>query len=199
MDAAAHCVRRSIRRLCDVHPPICVGAFDNPLATERYTLITGMTVILCCDCCQESMVKNSSLGSPNCHCTAAQGQKPEHPCMVRSNFMRGPVRISGGCMEPVLVDGQWADVLPRRFYLPGDVVVTERTHNHQAHRVLGYRPSWEGWAVITRADDAHEPDPAIIVDRIVGRVDVRVSLGDRANAIRGYGRALWRWLRRARS
>lgn len=100
-------------------------------------------------------------------------------------------------MAPVIDDGALVFATPRRLYLPGDVVVTARAFNYQAHRVLGYRPSRKGWALITQADDSPEADPAVLASRVVGRIQVPVGLRDRARAIRRYGKALWQWLPKA--
>ncbi len=101
-------------------------------------------------------------------------------------------------MAPVIDDGALVFATPRRVYFPGDVVVTARAFNYQVHRVLGYRPSRRGWALITQADDSLVPDPAVVTSRILGRVEVPIAVRDRARAIRRYGKALWQWLPKAR-
>ena len=105
----------------------------------------------------------------------------------------GPVqvRVRGVCMDPVLSDGELVQVERRRFYLPGDVVVFPAAGGLRSHRLLGYRPTRRGLAVVTRPDVSIDAwDAPVRPDQILGRViaveggaALRVSLAQRLRSI----------------
>ena len=92
-----------------------------------------------------------------------------------------PVRVRGGCMEPLIRAGQEVLVRRRRVYLPGDVIVFRtRAGDLAAHRVLGWR--WAG--LVTQGDRCAEHDAPVVRDAVVGAVDgVAVSIGARVAAV----------------
>ena len=101
------------------------------------------------------------------------------------------VRVRGGCMDPVLADGELASVERRRIYWPGDVIVFQATDGLRAHRLLGYRPTREGLAAVTRPDASIDAWDAPVQRReILGRVTavesgaaLHVSFGQRLRSI----------------
>lgn len=99
--------------------------------------------------------------------------------------------IRGDCMQ-IFDDGESVRVRRQRFYLPGDVVVVRRRDHWNAHRFLGYAPSFHGVVVLTQADDAAERDPATLAGAIVGRAQCEVAVSDRTAALGKYARALVR-------
>jgi signal peptidase I len=105
------------------------------------------------------------------------------------------VRVRGGCMEPVVRDGEEVLVRPRRLYLPGDVIVFRRmTGDLAAHRVLGWRRA----GVVTKGDHCDEHDAPVARDRIVGVVerDDAVTPRQRFVAVAHLARIVWRRLTR---
>lgn len=99
------------------------------------------------------------------------------------------LRIRGGCMEPVLRDGERVTVRRRRLYLPGDVLAVCTAGGLVVHRLLGYRPRRHGWEVWTRADRAPRSDRAVPLGAVLGRVErcrrgrFGVSLRERSGAL----------------
>lgn len=105
------------------------------------------------------------------------------PAAVGATFS---VVVRGGCMKPLLDDGQSVRVRRRAWALPGDVVAFERgaaDGGLAVHRLLGMRPSRAGLVWVTQADNEPAPDPAFRRHRLLGVVDVPVSLSDRARAL----------------
>ncbi len=96
--------------------------------------------------------------------------------------------IRGDCM-PSFTNGQAVRVERRKIYAPGDVVVVRRNNYWDAHRFLGYAPSAHGIVVLTQADKARHADVASTAAAIVGRIDCRVTLANRGEALRRYARA----------
>jgi hypothetical protein len=99
--------------------------------------------------------------------------------------------IRGNCMQ-VFDSGESVRVRRQRFYLPGDVVVVRRRDHWNAHRFLGYAPSFHGVVALTHADDATERDPAAPVGAIAGRAQCDVAVSDRTAALGKYALALIR-------
>ncbi len=96
------------------------------------------------------------------------------------------LRLAGQCMEPALEDGRTVDVVAERVYWPGDVVVFARGDGRLvAHRLLGFRPG-RPTRVFTQADRSPEPDSAVALHEIVGRVVTPVSLAARWGALRRF-------------
>jgi hypothetical protein len=96
------------------------------------------------------------------------------------------VVVRGGCMAPRLEDGQTVRVRRQAWGLPGDVVAFERAEGDPGlavHRLLGVRPSRRGLVWVTQADNEPLPDPAFRRERLLGVVQVPVSLRDRARAL----------------
>lgn len=111
-----------------------------------------------------------------------------------------PIRVVGPCMEPTLSDGDEVWLLNSRRMLPGDLVLTQTlTGQKSVHRLLGVRPSRVGLVAITQADNSNEPDPALPLDRVFGRVDVSVSARQRVGAVHSYCLSLLGTLRRIAS
>jgi hypothetical protein len=97
-----------------------------------------------------------------------------------------PVRVSGACMLPALADGAQVAVEGKRFYWPGDIVAFEaRDARLVVHRVIGYR---RGGTLLTQADASLEPDSAVPLSRVLGRVAMRTPLEDRLRALLRFGR-----------
>jgi hypothetical protein len=101
------------------------------------------------------------------------------------------VRVAGDSMVPALPEGTRVTVRPTRVFWPGDLVAYARTDARLVvHRVLGYRPGWR-WTLLTRGDAAGRPDPAVSLDRVVGRA---VAQGHRAVTLVHRLRALSEYL-----
>jgi hypothetical protein len=81
------------------------------------------------------------------------------------------VTVRGGCMAPLLADGERVAVAPARIYWPGDVVVFQAADGRLlVHRLLGWRP-WAGsLACVTRGDGCPCHDAPVPRDRLLGRV-----------------------------
>ena len=93
------------------------------------------------------------------------------------------LRLSGDCMEPSLPADALVDVVPARFYWPGDVLVFEGSDGRlTAHRVLGPRPGRE-MRYYTRGDRSPVVDSAVPASAIVGRVQRRTPLTERLQAM----------------
>ena len=105
-----------------------------------------------------------------------------------------PVRVRGGCMEPLICAGEEVMVRRRRVYLPGDVVVFRtRAGDLAAHRVLGYRPS----GLVTQGDHCAEHDAPVGRGAVVGAVEgIAVSIGARVAAVARLARIVARRLAR---
>ena len=104
-----------------------------------------------------------------------------------------PFRIRGECMTPSLANGATVAVRPRRFYLPGDVLVFRtRGGDLAAHRMLGWRRA----AIVTKGDTCEVHDPPVPRDAILGAVDLPVRVRDRVKAVLQLGRIVLRRLAR---
>jgi hypothetical protein len=81
------------------------------------------------------------------------------------------VTVRGGCMAPLLSDGERVKVAPARFYWPGDVVVFQTADGRLlVHRLLGWRP-WAGvLAGVTQGDGCPCHDAPVPRERLLGRV-----------------------------
>lgn len=81
------------------------------------------------------------------------------------------VTVRGGCMAPLLSDGERVAVAPARVYWPGDVVVFQDAGGRLlVHRLLGWRP-WAGsLACVTRGDGCPCHDAPVPRARLLGRV-----------------------------
>lgn len=81
------------------------------------------------------------------------------------------VRVRGGCMEPVLTEGEEIRVLAARLYWPGDVVVFRAGDGRLlAHRLLGYRLYHGSLALVTRGDSCAVHDSPVLPGEVLGRV-----------------------------
>jgi hypothetical protein len=98
------------------------------------------------------------------------------------------VCVRGDCMAPHFADGDRARVAAARVYWPGDVVVFRAPDGRLlAHRLLGYRPSQDGFALVTRGDACVVHDSPVPAAAVLGRIDaVRPSLWERGVAILGF-------------
>ncbi|HEX3527165.1 MAG TPA: S24/S26 family peptidase [Thermoanaerobaculia bacterium] len=98
------------------------------------------------------------------------------------------VTVRGGCMAPLLADGERVAVAPARCYWPGDVVVFQAADGRLlVHRLLGWRP-WEGaFACVTRGDGCPCHDAPVPPSRLLGRViapeRARAAVSDRLRAV----------------
>ena len=107
------------------------------------------------------------------------------------------LRVTGGCMEPDLLNGAAVRVEGSRFFVPGDVVAFHCPHQNRLlmHRFLGYVRSRGAWKLMTMADRGAQPDPLVDLSRVLGRVAgqsgraYRVAPGQRLEAVRRY--ILW--------
>jgi hypothetical protein len=95
------------------------------------------------------------------------------------------VSVRGACMEPRVRDESRVSVRARRVYWPGDVIVF-RAHNEQltAHRVLGWRPA----GIVTKGGGCDVHDAPIGPERVIGIVDVRITMRERLAAIAAFAR-----------
>jgi hypothetical protein len=97
------------------------------------------------------------------------------------------VTVRGGCMAPLLCDGERVAVAPARAYWPGDVVVFQAADGRLlVHRLLGWRP-WAGsLACVTQGDGCPCHDAPVPRSRLLGRViapeRARAGLSDRLRA-----------------
>ena len=92
---------------------------------------------------------------------------------LRELAVESPVslRVSGECMVPLLASGAMIQVIRQPFYWPGDVVVVHAADGRLlAHRLLGCYSKGQGWRCLTQADNAMQPDFALPLTHIVGRV-----------------------------
>lgn len=105
-----------------------------------------------------------------------------------------PVRliVRGGCMRPLLDEGQAVEIRQARRYWPGDVVAFPSPAGRLVvHRVIGYRPRRGRLWLQTRADASGTLDPPVAPRRVLGRVlGVAVPARDRLRALWRFGR-LW--------
>ena len=81
--------------------------------------------------------------------------------------------VEGSSMFPVLVSGD--KVLAKRSSLEelkvGDIVViTDKSHNHMAHRIISIDASSTPAQITTKGDVYYAPDAPVGIDRIVGKV-----------------------------
>ena len=79
--------------------------------------------------------------------------------------------IRGMSMRPHLVECDWIEVVGRRTYWPGDVLVFRvASDRFVAHRLLGYRRHSAAWSAITKGDALATPDSPIALHDVVGKV-----------------------------
>jgi hypothetical protein len=111
------------------------------------------------------------------------------------------VTVRGGCMAPLLADGERVVVAPARAYWPGDVVVFQTADGRLlVHRLLGWRP-WAGFpAFVTQGDGCPCHDAPVPRSRLLGRViapeRARPGLSDRLRACAAFFRLAGRRLGR---
>lgn len=98
------------------------------------------------------------------------------------------VRVAGACMTPALDAGGTVEIAPIRFPWPGDIVAFAAAGRLVVHRVVGYRPRRLRLEIVTQADRSAAPDAPIPRARLLGRVLTRVSVADRAAALRRFAR-----------
>jgi hypothetical protein len=85
----------------------------------------------------------------------------------------GPIRlrIQGDCMFPLLRSGAKVEVVGKRFYWPGDVVIVHSIDGRLlAHRLIGCYVKSGRLKWLTQADAAERPDCAVSTRKIIGRV-----------------------------
>jgi hypothetical protein len=115
------------------------------------------------------------------------------------------VTVRGGCMAPLLADGERVAVAPSRLYWPGDVVVFLAADGRLlVHRLLGWRPSAGALACVTQGDGCPCHDAPVPCSRLLGRVvapeRARAAAADRLRAVLSFLRlarraASRRWFR----
>ena len=89
--------------------------------------------------------------------------------MPRLPDLRIPIR--GTSMLPVLREGDEVSVRPARIYWPGQVLVFLDPHGQVwVHRLLGAKPSGNGWRLFLKGDAASKLDPPVETGRVLGRV-----------------------------
>src|SRR5215470_2564824 len=101
------------------------------------------------------------------------------------------VTVRGGCMAPLLADGERVEVAPARCYWPGDVVVFQAPDGRLlVHRLLGFRRAAGALACVTRGDGAPLHDAPVPLARLLGRVvapeRARATAADRWRAVGGF-------------
>ena len=89
------------------------------------------------------------------------------------------VDVRGSCMEPRIADGQRVRIVAARVYWPGDILAFQSGDGRlRIHRFLGYAPG----GLVTRGDRCPCHDGAVPAARVLGRVEGRVRIVDRAKA-----------------
>lgn len=92
--------------------------------------------------------------------------------------------VRGGCMAPLVADGERVEVAPARRYWPGDVLVFRAGDGRLlAHRLLGYRLLAGRLALVTRGDGCPCADAPVAPERVLGRVVRRASPGGGGEAL----------------
>jgi signal peptidase I len=118
------------------------------------------------------------------------------------------LKVKGDSMAPRLTDGEPITVLARRHYWPGDIVAFAADGGEVVvHRVVGFRPSGSGWALVTRGDAVAATDRPVARDRVIGKLaenrrPAPITAVERLQAWRTFAGLGWRWLcsrRRART
>ncbi len=103
------------------------------------------------------------------------------------------VRIKGNCMSPLVTDGQHVTLESRSLYIPGDVIgMCMPDGQLTLHRCIGYSVDSRGVRLLTQADNATAPDPAVPLSRVIGKLaGHRPRATERTNAAfkcaRAYG------------
>ncbi len=81
------------------------------------------------------------------------------------------VTVQGECMEPLLYNNARVQVIPARWYWPGDIVVAlSPGSQYQVHRVIGAYWRLGICKILTQADNAAWPDNAVLPDALLGKV-----------------------------
>ena len=118
-------------------------------------------------------------------------------CLV--HFPRVHLRVTGGCMAPMLAEGATVCLEPAALRPPrwGDVVLVRQAAGLRLHRLV-WRPSPGGiWR--TQADGSPSCDPRVgagdVLATAVGVVGSKRPLRSRARALRSLGRAVLSRLR----
>jgi hypothetical protein len=95
------------------------------------------------------------------------------------------LRVRGGCMAPLVGEGERVEVVAARCYWPGDVVAFAAPDGRLLlHRLLGYRLAARRLACVTQGDGCSIPDPPVPRDRLLGRMVGPVPLAARLRAVR---------------
>ncbi|MES1243148.1 MAG: S24/S26 family peptidase [Acidobacteriota bacterium] len=101
---------------------------------------------------------------------------------LRDLAREGPVEVDvrGSCMAPRIADGQRVRVVAARVYWPGDILAFQSGDGRlRVHRLLGWAPG----GLVTRGDHCPCHDGAVPAARVLGRVEQRVGLAERARAV----------------
>jgi hypothetical protein len=119
---------------------------------------------------------------------------------LRDLAREGPVEVQvrGGCMAPLIADGERVRVAAARAYWPGDVVIFRAADGRLlAHRLLGYRPHAASLALVTRGDACVVHDAPVPLAAVLGRIETaHPSFAVRARAVLRFCGLVLRRLRR---
>ena len=147
----------------------------------------------------------SCFGSIDCGpcLTYRAGMQKNHATAVRDTLQesaeeRLSVSIYGDCMAPHLTAGQRVSVQALRRFWPGDILVfySPRQDRLIAHRLIGAFRRDGRWRLLTQADNAQNPDPALEPHQVIGRVvEPRTSPGKRLAAACRFFAFAWSRLR----
>lgn len=131
---------------------------------------------------------------------------PSTLAALRALAQEHPVEVTvrGGCMAPLVADGERVAVAPARRYWPGDVVVFQAADGRLlVHRLLGFRRLAGALACVTRGDGCPCPDAPVPLTRLLGRVvapdRARAAPADRLRAVLGFLRLGLRHVARRRT
>lgn len=100
------------------------------------------------------------------------------------------VVVRGDSMRGCLKDGDEVCVAPRRLYWPGDVLVLHGEKDQIiVHRLVGYRPTRNGWRMVTKGDAVRSFDAPVARASVIGRVTAGFGPDGEPKEIRG--RRFW--------
>jgi hypothetical protein len=105
-----------------------------------------------------------------------------------------PARVNGGCMAPVIQDGDLVLSRQCKRYWPGDIVTHISSGDRLVcHRFLGYVRYRRKWLAITRADRERTHDAPRETEWLLGKI-VKINGRDHSVSLRERVRASIHWL-----